>query len=342
MSIQDSISRLGKGKGRMYTPSCASFVSQGSRFAGILTVLLVVALAVIPADAQVLGGTLTGSVVDSTDAVVPNAKVLVKDLETGKEYSELTDATGVFTITNLPNGFFSVTVEQPGFTKAIVERVQVFVSQTSKVIVRLEVARTGTEIVVQGQQTLVQTESAELKNTIDRQQIMNLPLITRNPLDMVKTFAGVITPTSSSIGDSFVHGLRGNATNLTQDGINVADNTVKTSAFFAISAPTMDTVGEFNVSVGGIGVDAGFRAAQVSIVTQRGTNAYHGSAFWFQRTNELNANTWVNNQAGIPRPFPLQQRLGGQGGGPVWIPKIYNGNKNQTFVFGAYEALREP
>ena len=147
----------------------------------------------MPAHAQVLSGTLTGSVVDSTDAVVPNAKVLVKDLETGKAYNEVTDATGVFTITNLPNGFFSVTVEQPGFTKAVVDRVQVFVSQTSKVIVRLEVARTGTEVIVQAQQTLVQTESAELKTTVDRAQLDTIPLPTRNPLDLVKTFAGVLT-----------------------------------------------------------------------------------------------------------------------------------------------------
>src|SRR5260370_35834717 len=103
MSIQDSISWLGKGKGRMYTPSCASFVSTGSRFAGILTVLLVLTLAGIPANAQVLSGTLTGSVVDSTDAVVPNAKGLGKGLETGKEDSAVTDAPDALPRTNLPN-----------------------------------------------------------------------------------------------------------------------------------------------------------------------------------------------------------------------------------------------
>jgi Carboxypeptidase regulatory-like domain len=218
----------------------------------ILSVLLLLALTVTTANAQVLSGTLTGTVVDSTDAVIPSAKVTVKDMETGKEYAETTDPTGVFIVNNLPNGFFSVAVEQPGFAKAVVERIQVFVSQTSRITVKLEIARTGTEVVVQSEQNLVQTESAELKNTIDRQQIMNLPLVTRNPLDLVKTFAGIISPTASTLGDAFVHGLRGNATNLTQDGINVADNTVKTSGFFAISAPTVDTVGEFNVSVGGI------------------------------------------------------------------------------------------
>ena len=307
----------------------------------LLAILLCLALAATVVNAQVLSGTLTGSVVDSTDAVVPNAKVTVKDLGTGKEYNETTDSVGVFTITELPNGYFSVTVEHPGFAKTVIAQVQVFVSQTSKVNIKLEVAKTGTEVVVQAEQAAVQTESVELKNSIERKQIMDLPLPTRNPLDLVKTFAGIISPNSSTIGDSYVHGLRGNVTNLTQDGINVADNFVKTSAFFAISAPIVDTIGEMNVSVGGIGADAGFGAAQVSMITQRGTNTFHGEAYWYQRTNELNANTWFNNKAGVARPFQLQNRLGASAGGPVVIPKVYHG-KNKTFVFGAYEAYREP
>ena len=78
-----------------------------------------------------------------------------------------------------------------------------------------------------------------------------------------------------------MHGLRGNTTNLTQDGINVQDNTVKTSAFFALSSPVVDTIGEFNVTVGGVGADAGFGSAQVSMVTQRGSNDLHGSVYWY-------------------------------------------------------------
>jgi hypothetical protein len=293
----------------------------------------------VTAHAQILNGTITGTVKDPSDAVVPNAKVAAIDNTTNQQFQTVTDDSGVFTLANLPNGFYKVVVEHPGFAKTEMASVQVFVSQISRVAVKLEVARTGTEVVVEAQAAFVQTESAELKNTIDRAQIMSLPLNSRNPFDLVKSFAGIITAGGS--GDAFVHGLRGNATNLTQDGINVADNFVKTSAFFAISAPTVDTVGEFNVSVGGIGADAGFGAAQVSVVTQRGGNEFHGSAFWFQRTNELNANTWFNNQAGIARPFQLQQRLGANGGGPVYIPKVYNG-KNRTWVFGTYEAYREP
>jgi hypothetical protein len=305
----------------------------------LLSIAFLGLLLATAAHAQILNGTISGTVKDPSDAVVPNAGVTVTDLATSQQYRTTSDETGAFTVANLPNGFYKVAAEHPGFAKTEIASVQVFVSQISRVAIKLEVAKTGTEVVVEANATFVQTESAELKNTIDRTQIMELPLNSRNPMDLVKSFAGIIT--AGGGGDAFAHGLRGNATNLTQDGINVADNYVKTSSFFAISAPTVDTVGEFNVSVGGIGADAGFGAAQVSIVTQRGTNVFHGSAFWFQRTNELNANTWFNNQAGIARPFQLQQRLGANGGGPVYIPKIYNG-KNRTWVFGTYEAYREP
>jgi hypothetical protein len=298
-------------------------------------------LVVLPATGQVVTGVLTGTVTDQTDAVVPGAKVTVTDLATGQVFTASTDSAGNFSISNLPQGFYRVVIEAQGFAKFVVERVQVFVGQTSKVTAQLKVAEVGTEIVVTGQQAIVNTETAEVKASVDRAQIMNLPLPTRNPLDLVRSMPGIVTPTSSGIADAFVHGLRGNSTNLTQDGINVADNFVKTSSFFAISAPTVDAVGEFAVSVGAVGVDGGFGAAQVSIRTQRGSDEFHGSAYWYQRTNALNANTWFNNAQNIPRPFQLQNRIGANAGGPVFIPGLYDG-RSKTWVFGNIELFREP
>lgn len=294
-------------------------------------------------DAQVLTGTLTGTVSDPTSAVVPNATVTATDTGSGRTYTEKTNAEGVYTFTNLPNSSYKLVVEVAGFSKTEIDNVHVDVSQTSHINVKLEIAKTGSEIVVQAEQTAVQSESAELKNTVDASQLSAMPLPTRNPLDLVKTFAGIMTPNTTSVtgGDAFVHGLRGNDTNLTQDGINVQDSTVKTSAFFAISAPVADTIEEINVSVGGIGTDGGFGAAQVSMVTKKGTNDYHGTLYWYQRTSFLNANTWFNNDAGVKRPFQLQNHIGATIGGPASIPKLYNA-KNKTFFFFAYEAYREP
>ncbi len=183
-----------------------------------------------------------------------------------------------------------------------------------------------------------------MKDSVKSADLDTIHQPTRNPLDLVKMFAGIMTPNAGAGitgGDAFVHGLRGADTNLTQDGINVQDSTVKTSAFFAISSPVADTIEEINVSVGGIGTDGGFGAAQVSMVTKKGTNQYHGTAYWYQRTSFLNANTWFNNDTGVKRPFQLQNQIGTTVGGPASIPKLYNA-KNKTFFFFAYEAYREP
>lgn len=322
---------------------CAGSNRLSSRQLSFFLLALFVLMAAGLASAQVLTGTLTGTVTDATDAVVPNAVVTATDTRSGLVRTEKTDGSGVYTFTNLANSTYKVEVAFPGFSKKEVENVQVDVSQTSRINVKLELSSTGTEVVVQAQQTALQSDSAELKNTVDSAQLENMPLPTRNPLDLVKTFAGIMSPNTTAItgGDAFVHGLRGNDTNLTQDGVNVQDSTVKTSAFFALSSPVADSIEEINVSVGGIGTDGGFGAAQVSMVTKKGTNDYHGTVYWYQRTDALNANLWFNNAQGVKRPFQLQNRIGATIGGPVSIPKLYNG-KNKTFFFFSYQAYREP
>jgi len=289
-----------------------SAISKGSLFTGRLSALVLTLFVLIfvgSASAQILTGTLTGTVTDSTDAVVPNAAVTVTSLTNGNVFKEKTDASGVYTVNALQNGFYKVEVEFPGFSRTEIERVEVFVSQTSRVNLKLQIAKTGTEVVVEAQQTSLQTDSAELKDSVENNAMEAIPLPTRNPLDLVKMFSGIMTPNNASgtAGDAFVHGLRGNDTNITQDGINVQDSTVKTSAFFTLSSPVADTIEEINVSVGGIGTDGGFGAAQVSMVTKKGTNEYHGSLYWYQRTSFLNANTWFNNDTGVKRPFQLQR-----------------------------------
>jgi hypothetical protein len=306
---------------------------------GVISLLVVLLLAGVVAPGQVLSGKITGLVVDESGAAIPRARAKAVDLATSHEYTAITEDNGEFVIDQVPFGFYHLTVQADGFSTAVVDRVQVNVSQVSHVNVKLTVAAVGMEVTVTAEQTVVQTETAEIKNSVDRTQILNLPLPTRNPLDLINGMAGIVKPGNTS--DSFVHGMRGNATNITQDGVNVADNTVKTSSFFAISAPTVDTVGEFNVSIAGQGTDAGFGAAQVNIVTQRGQDALHGSVFWFQRTSFLNANTYFNNATGIPTPFQLQNRIGYNVGGPIYVPKIYNG-KHKTWFFNAFEAFREP
>src|ERR1035437_2398827 len=169
--------------------------SRTSFFTGRLSALflaLIVLMFVGSAPAQVLTGTLTGSVTDATDAVVPNAAVTVTSLTNGTVFKEKTDASGIYVVNSLPNGFYKIEVEFPGFARTEIERVEVFVSQTSRANLKLQVARTGTEVVVEAQQTTVQSDSAELKNTVTSVALDSIPLPTRNPLDLVKMFAGIM------------------------------------------------------------------------------------------------------------------------------------------------------
>jgi hypothetical protein len=281
---------------------------------------------------------------DPSGAVVPNATIKAVDLATNRESTATAGKNGEFVIPGLTEGFYKVTISARGFSDYVVGAMQVNVSQTAHINAKLTVGAVGTEVSVVADQASVQTETAEVKFAIDQKQIMNMSLPTRNPLDIVRLLPGMSTPTGGVTGgDVIVHGLRANSTNITLDGINIADNYVKTSSFFGINAPVVDSVGEFNVSTSGIGVDAGFGAAQVSMRTARGTNGLHGAVYWFQRNSFLNANTYFNKQQTpvTKRPFQLQNRLGFNVGGPVFAPKIYNG-KNKLFFFGSFEAYRQP
>lgn len=298
-----------------------------------LSVLLVGA-----ATAQITSGSITGVVTDPTGAVIAGATVTATDLATNKDYVAASNKSdGTFVISALPYGFYRVKVSAPGFSDAIYDNVQVNVAQISKLNAKLVVGSVGTEVVVASDASAVQSETAAITSSIDKRQIQNLPLNTRNPLDLVKTMAGSATVSS----DFFVHGLRAQTVNLMQDGVNVSDNYVKTSGFFSLIGATVDSVGEFTVTSSTADTNSGYGSTQVNIVTQSGTNSLHGSAYWYQRTSFLNANPYFNGITGQPTPFQLQNRIGYEVGGPVVIPHIYNG-KNKTFFFNNFEVFRQP
>jgi hypothetical protein len=153
--------------------------------------------------------------------------------------------------------------------------------------------------------------------------------------------AGVATPSGTNARQAAINGLRGNLTNLTQDGVNIQDNVIRSDALFSQASATVENTGEFSIAVGTINADSGSGAVQVKFVTPAGTNALHGSLFEFHRNRALNANSFFNNQSGTDRPIQIQNRFGFNAGGPFYIPKIYDG-RNRSFIFGAYEGFREP
>src|SRR5262245_15162979 len=289
---------------------------------------------------QVTRTSLSGLINDQVGAAVSGAKVTAKHVATNEEFQTTTDAAGAFIFPSMPLGKFSVTIEAAGFKRVEAQDVMLEVGVPAKLNVAMEVGQVSEAVVVTGEvQDVINTTNSTLTNVINTRQVKDLPLLGRNPLDLARLQAGVAV-TGDDTRNASVGGLRGSATNVTQDGINAMDNFVKTSSFFAISAPSLDSTSEFSVTVGTVGSDAGRGVAQVRMVTKSGSNEFHGRVFYQHRNDALNANNFFNNATNVDKPVLRQHFFGFNVGGPVLLPKIYNG-RDKSFVFFSYEGFRE-
>ena len=323
------------------------------RFTKILLVGFALLLCQTAIQAQTTG-TLSGTVVDPTGAVVVGASVNLKNNETGASRSGTTSDKGVFSFSTLQPGVYSVTVENAGFKKALASDIAVEVTKEAQVAISLEIGAANEIVTVTSTQEVVNTTSPTLTNVINPKQVEDLPIGARNPLDLAGLQAGIAV-TGSDTRNASIGGLRGSATYITQDGINNADNFVKTSALFAINSPSLNSTAEFSVTTGTTGSDAGRGVAQVNLVTKGGSNQFHGSLFYLIRNSALEANNFFNNIAGpkadgtaqILRPDEHQGYFGGTFGGPVYflnfgegVKPIFDGH-DRAFFFFSYEGFRE-
>jgi hypothetical protein len=295
----------------------------------------------LPIYGQVTRGSLSGLVKDNTGASVAGANITAKHVNTGEDFSTTTDQQGAYVFPSVPLGKFTIKVEAAGFKRVEIQDIVVEVSIPAKVSVSLELGQIAESVVVSGDaQAVINTSSPTLTNVINTRQVKDLPLPNRDPLSLARLQAGIAV-TGDSTRTASVGGLRGSATNVTQDGINAMDNLVKTDSFFAVTAPSLNSTSEFSVTVGTVGSDAGRGVAQVRMVTKSGSNDIHGGVFWMHRNDNLNANTFFNNATNVDKQIQIQNYFGGNVGGPVWLPKIYNG-RDRSFWFFSYEGFREP
>jgi hypothetical protein len=299
-------------------------------------------------------GSLTGTVGDSGGAIVPGATVILKNSDTGSERQVATDDQGGFGFQSLEPGQYSITVEKAGFKKAQASKIAVEVSKQNNVVITLEVGNVSEIVTVTAAQDVINTASPTLTNVINTRQVRDLPLPTRNPLDLAALQAGIAVIGTDTRGSS-VSGLRQTAVNVTQDGINAMDNFVKTSSFFAISSPSLNSTSEFSITVGTTGSESGRGVAQVRLVTTGGGNELHGSLFYLTRNSAFNANNFFSNSNGskvdgspvTPRPDLHQHFYGFTLGGPVVLPRFGEGGKqlwkgrDKAFWFFSYEGFRE-
>lgn len=204
---------------------------------------------------QATRGSLSGNVTDSAGASVPGATVVAKNMATNEEFRGTTDAQGTVSFLSLPIGRYMVTVEAQGFKRTEVPEVVIEVSTPAKVNIALEVGGVNETVSVSSEaQEVINTVSPTLNAVVTARQVADLPLPTRDPLDLIRLQAG-IAMISNNIRSANPVGLRESAVNLTQDGVNVKDNFLNSEGFFAISNPSIEATSEFSIALGTNGSD---------------------------------------------------------------------------------------
>ena len=306
--------------------------------------LIVLALALVSGTAFAQGGatsSITGVVVDPDGGVIPGATISVKNDTNGATYAAVSGSDGGFVVPALPPGTYTVTVTLQGFKSAVLKGVVVTTAGPANVRARLEIGGLAETVTVEGAATMIQTQTSQAANTIDTNQIMKLPVASRNTLDFVQFLPGV--QTQGDVRDSTVAGLPQSSINITVDGVNVQDNHLKTGdGFFARMSPRLDAVEEVSLTTAAQGADAtGQGATQIRFTTRSGTNTYSASLYHFFQSETLNANSYSNKVRGLPKgPLRLNQG-GGRIGGPIVIPGLYDG-RGKAFFFVNYEHLYQP
>jgi carboxypeptidase family protein len=330
----------------IFTPLVPIFLGGKMRkFTKMLLVGLAILVTQVAIQAQTTGS-LSGTINDPSNAVVPGATVTLTNNATGAERSAETSSAGAFDFQTLQPGTYTITVEAPGFKRTVARDIVISVGSAAQVTIPLEIGLTGETVTVTTAQDVINTSSPSLTSVINTRQVVDLPLGGRNPVELAALQAGIAVIGNNTRGAS-VGGLRQTAVNLTQDGINAMDNFVKTSSFFAITTPSLNSTAEFSITTGTVGSDAGRGAAQVNLVTKGGSNDFHGGAFLQLINESYNANTFFNNFNGTVKPILRQHFYGFDVGGPVHFlnfgenkPMHWNG-KDKAFFFFSYEAFRQ-
>jgi hypothetical protein len=285
--------------------------------------------------------TLSGVVLDNSGGVIPGADVTVKNDATGVVQTSVTNGQGAFSLPGLNVGTYTVTVTLQGFKTFISRGVVLTTGAPAHVKAVLEVGGMTEQVTVSSSSEIIQTQSSTVSTTLNTNQIVKLPMTSRSAMDFVNLLPGVSTPGGNR--NATINGLPQGTINITLDGVNIQDNTLKTGdGFFAIVSPRLDAIEEVTVTTASQGVDAsGQGAVQIKFVTRSGTNSFTGSGYHYYRNDALNANSWFNNRNGIEKTDLLQNQAGFRVGGPVVFPGLFNG-RNKAFFFVNYEEFHQP
>ncbi len=302
--------------------------------------------------AQDVTGNVVGTVTDSTGAVISGAAVTVINSDTNVVARKVsTGDAGRYIVPFLPIGHYSITVEKGGFGKATINGIALNAHDELTENAALQIGATQAEVTVSANAVHVELESAQAAGLIDGAQIREIPLNNRNYEQLVvlqpgvsygggdQLYFGTTNPSGETNTVSFsINGQRNSGNNWTVDG---ADNVDRGSNLTLLAYPSVDAIAEFTTLRGNYNPEYGRSASgQIDVVTKSGTKGFHGGLYEFFRNDALNANNFLTNQAGLPRPPLRYNDFGYTIGGPVIIPGLYHPAEPKTFFFFSNEFYR--
>ena len=312
--------------------------------------------------AQVSSASLTLAIADSSGAVVHEAEVVVRNVDTNQEQNSTSNTSGGTTFPFLKPGVYSVVVSKPGFSDVAVNNIRLNVGDQKQLNLVLKIGSAETSVTVDGSGLTINTTDGSVSTVINRQFVANIPLNGRSFQDLISMTPGVVTQspqatyaTTGNRGDFSINGQRTEDNYYTVDGVSgnvtagssagngyAGSGTVAATSALGTtqSLLSVDALQEFRVESSSYSAEYGRSpGGQLSFATRSGTNTLHGSVFDYFRNGALDANNWFNDHLGQLKNQIHQNDFGGTLGGPVWIPGLYQG-QNKTFFFGSYEGLR--
>jgi hypothetical protein len=308
-------------------------------FALACVVLIALAMGGYTARAQDVTATITGTVMDASGGAVVGATVTAKSVERGTIFKAESNEAGIYRIPQLPVGNYDLRVEKQGFQTSLYPAFVLVLNQIARIDVQLKVGQISQTVEVTGAAPVLKTESTQVDTIINAATNDNLPLASRNYVQLTLLAPGAVStdPASFTSGNNtdfysgrpLINGNREEANNFLLDGMDnnqVSDNLLGYT-------PTPDAIEEFNLITNNASAEFGnFEGGIVSATIKSGTNSYHGDVWEFFRNDKLNANSWSNNFNKLPKDKIRWNMFGGTLGGPIF--------KNKLFFFADYQGQR--
>lgn len=295
--------------------------------------------------AQKDSSSVSGTILDSSGAIIQSASITIRNLDTNFEQTTQSNATGEYVLTPLHPGRYRLTVIASGFVQSTFESVLLDVDQRLRIDVTLTIASAQQRVAVSDVPPPLNTEDMTVGQVIRTRQIEDMPLNGRNFQQLASLAPGAVPSygaRDSGQGGVSLSGTRSFDNSFLLDGVNNSTNTAEMPTRVNLTvSPNLDAIAEFKIQSGTYDAQYGSTVGgTINIVTKSGTNEYHGTAYDYLRNSALNANSWENNRGDLPKGHRDRNQFGGVLGGPIWIPGVYNG-KNSTFFFVDYEGVRD-